>query len=155
MKVHHRERAQGVHALLVAFLDWWEVNGPFEVTVVNQGGLRSQRVVSELYAQGRTQPGPPCRCTPRPCMKHPLGLTVSNARLAAETAHGRAGALDLAPWVDGEIPWQKWDLFEVVGQFGEEHGLEWGGRWPERKDGPHLQVPNWRELPFPGVSHSG
>lgn len=155
MKIHHRERAAGVHTLLLAFLDWWEVNGPFELTVVALGGVRSQRVVMELYEQGRTQPGPPCRCERRPCHKHPLGLTVSSAVDVEETAHGRAAALDVAPWINGQVPWDDWSRFETLGELGEAHGLEWGGRWTGRKDGPHLQVPNWRALPFPPVTGVG
>jgi hypothetical protein len=155
MRVHHRERAQGSHDKLIAFLDWWETGGPFEIVVAQMGGPRSQRVVSELYAQGRTQPGPPCRCKLKPCAKHPLGLTVTNAKRAEDTAHGRAAALDLLPLINGVVPWDDWHAFERLGELAEAFGLEWGGRFPEPKDGPHVQLTGWRSLPFPPVGLVG
>jgi hypothetical protein len=149
VKVLRRERADGVDARLQAFLDWWEANGPFELLVLKHGGLRSQRVVDELFAQGRTQPGPPCRCKVKPCMKHPLGLTVTNAKLASQTPHGRAGGLDAAPLIDGRVSWDEWKWFLTYGELAEKRGLEWGGRWTDPRDGPHVQVPDWERLPFP------
>lgn len=149
MRVLRRERAAGVDATLLAFLDWWEESGPFGLVVLRYGGLRSQRLQSELFAQGRTQPGPPCHCRAKPCPTHPLGLTVTNAALASQTPHGRAAALDAAPLVDGVVPWGDWRLFQKYGEAAERQGFVWGGRWKEPKDGPHIECPGWRTRPLP------
>lgn len=59
---------------------------------------------------------------------------------------GFAHAVDLAPWVNGTIPWDDWAAFERVakamkaaaGMLGVE--ITWGGDWTTLKDGPHFQL---------------
>lgn len=60
-----------------------------------------------------------------------------------------------------------WDfpLYQKWGELAEEIGLEWGGRWPNLVDGPHVQWPTtWKvaqtgvlpELdPLPSDGHAG
>lgn len=76
------------------------------------------------------------------------------ARGYSSTLHSRhltGHAVDLAPIVDGVIPWDKWsafyDLSRVVQAAAEELAtpLEWGGSWKFR-DGPHYQLP-WSKFP--------
>lgn len=64
---------------------------------------------------------------------------------------GLSDAVDLAPLVDGEIPWNNWkafaDLSAVVKASAGELGMpvEWGGDWKSFKDGPHFQIPrDWK-----------
>ncbi|WP_447988344.1 M15 family metallopeptidase [Achromobacter spanius] len=66
-------------------------------------------------------------------------------------ADGLGHAVDLAPLVDGAIPWNDWakfnELADVVKTCAAELGVpvEWGGDWSKFKDGPHFQVPrDWR-----------
>lgn len=64
----------------------------------------------------------------------PFGQSLHNFKPAyafdvAFPGIGR-GALDWSP-----------HLFQKWGELGEKVGLEWGGRWPELVDGPHLQLP--------------
>ena len=40
----------------------------------------------------------------------------------------------------GGVDWS-FHLFEKMAVFGDECGLEWGGRWPGLVDGPHFQLP--------------
>ena len=127
MKVFRKDRAKGVHPLLVSFLEWWEQHGPFCIVVLAEGGLRMDaELQARLFASGATR-----------------------ARTLEDTPHGRGAALDVAPRINGAVPWQDWGLFLVIGERAEALGLEWGGRWKTLRDGPHLQVPDWRQLPYP------
>lgn len=127
MRVHHRERAKGVDIRLIAFLDWWESNGPFELTVLKDGGVRTDEARQRNFYE----------------------VGTSKAKTLDETPHGRGGALDCAPLINGDVPWTDKGLFERMGRFAESKGLQWGGRWKDPVDGPHIQVPDWRQLPFP------
>jgi hypothetical protein len=137
VKVFHRERAEGVDARLLFFLDWWESAGPFHLAVAASGGLRTDAMQAALYSRGRTLPGP----------------IVTHARTAADTAHGHGGALDLYPVVptaDGlrvAAILEEWKLYEQLGTLAKRQGLRWGGDFSNLKDGPHLEVLNWRDLP--------
>ncbi|RJS26082.1 hypothetical protein DRW03_06380 [Corallococcus sp. H22C18031201] len=130
--VYHRERAAGVDARLLAFLDWWEVHGAFPLVVADKGGRRtSEAEQAALYARG-----------------------VTKARTLAETPHGRGGALDLVPY-DVE---RRVGLYEgpgvaaqyaAMGAAAKAQGLVWGGDWTSIKDMPHVEVADWRRLPMP------
>ena len=39
---------------------------------------------------------------------------------------------------DGEALWN--NNWEKIGSLGEEFGFEWGGRWVDKEDRPHLQI---------------
>ena len=58
---------------------------------------------------------------------------------------GFAHAVDLAPWVDGGIPWDDWQAFYNLSQamkFAARYmgvTITWGGDW-EVRDGPHFQL---------------
>ncbi|WP_367352786.1 M15 family metallopeptidase [Achromobacter animicus] len=67
---------------------------------------------------------------------------------------GLSHAVDLAPIVNGGIPWSNWqafaDLAAVVKGCAAEIGVpvEWGGDWKTLKDGPHFQIPReWEGRP--------
>jgi len=127
--VFHRERADGVDQRLQDFLDSWAQYGTFDLVVLPDGGLRTDEALQEqFYADGK-----------------------SKAATLAETPHGRGGAIDVAPRINGVVPWDRWDLFQAIGQYGKSIGLNWGGDFlTEKRDGPHLEVPDWRSLPLPG-----
>lgn len=126
--IYHRERADGVDDRLQAFLDLWAANGGFDLVVLPKGGLRTDEAEQEALFKAGT----------------------SKAPTLGETPHGHAGAVDVAPYIDGEVPWDRWDLFQQIGEMGKSVGLKWGGDFSSLKDGPHLEVPDWRELPMPG-----
>lgn len=129
-RVLHQGRAAGVHPRLLSFLGWWQFHGLFPLVVLPDGGIRTDEAKQLSYFMAK----------PR----------KSAARTLRDTPHGRGAALDLAPFIAGAIPWHDWDRFRVVGLAAEVYGLVWGGRWPER-DGPHVEIPGWRSLPFPPV----
>lgn len=133
--VLRRDRANGVDQRLQDFLDWWEGYGPFPLTVMIDGGVRTDEAKqAQFFATG-----------------------VSGAKTLAETPHGRGGAMDLYPTINGEIRGLLYDpdqeeaatYFRQMGALAKEHGLKWGGDWLRRKDLPHVEVPDWKELPFP------
>ena len=77
-----------------------------------------------LYAQGRTIPG----------------KIVTWAK-AGESYHNYGLAFDFAILRDHKVDWNDPEPYFKVGEIGEDMGLEWGGRWPEKKrDLPHLQM---------------
>lgn len=65
--------------------------------------------------------------------------------------HLTGHAVDIAPYIDGEVSWHWPDYHElaaVIKQAAEDQGvpIEWGGDWRSFKDGPHWQLP-WKEYP--------
>lgn len=82
-------------------------------------GVRNKARQLELYNQGKTQ-------------------TLNSRHL---TGH----AVDLAPLVDGVIPWESWQAFEkLAGTMKQaaklcQVSLIWGGDWIMR-DGPHFEL---------------
>lgn len=146
--VHRRDLARGVHPSLQALLDAWELEGWFPVTIAHGtygpityvGGLRSSASQQASTA----------------------GAGLSRASTLASTPHGRGAALDV--WPVGFDPTKPFSaqpnmqqLMQAFGEFAERRGLVWGGRWVNFKpagaevagDWPHVEVKNWRSLPFP------
>lgn len=137
--VFHFNRAVGCDSRLLKFLAWWQMAGPFPITIPEYGGLRADAVAQEkLFA-----------------------AHVSRAKTLEETPHGRGGAIDAYPaildprgeYVTGiELDYAKPETkvkFHRYGDLAEAHGLSWGGRWAGFPDYPHVEVPDWRSLPYP------
>lgn len=94
-------------------------------------GLRTFAEQDELYAQGRTKPGPIVTKARGGLSNHNYGCAIDFCLL-----HG-----------DGTISWSnsedfdkdgKKDWMEVVEIF-KANGYEWGGDWKTLKDTPHLE----------------
>lgn len=87
---------------------------------------RSMQQQAEIYAQGRTQPGP----------------VVTNAK-PGDSYHNYGLAFDVVPTVYKSLPdWNpSGSLWQTIGEIGEGLGLEWGGRW-RTPDKPHFQIPS-------------
>lgn len=97
-----------------------------------------------LYAQGRTEAGMPCVCGGKinrigTCRKHPLGRTVTNAA-AGHSWHNWKRAFDVVPVVNGKAVWDDDDLWERIGAWGIECGLEWAGSWKSFPERAHFQL---------------
>ena len=134
-KVRQRLRATGVHPRMLAFLDWWEAFGPFPLTVGWKGGLRTDPDEQwQLFRDGKTR-----------------------AATLDQTPHGRGGALDLYPTINGTVRGLEGDpnpaeaayYFEEMGRLAEGQGLVWGGHFSSIKDMPHVELPDWRSIPYP------
>lgn len=118
-----RQRLQGVHPHLVAIIELAIVRSPIDFTVLE--GLRT--------------------------IETQRGYVASGASRTMRSRHLTGHAVDIAPWVGGQVSWH-WPLYHriapVVKAAAAElgHKIEWGGDWRTFKDGPHWQLP-WREYP--------
>jgi peptidoglycan L-alanyl-D-glutamate endopeptidase CwlK len=83
--------------------------------------------------------------------------TTMHSRHLPGPHDGKAHAVDLAPLVEGKIPWsisnakQKAHWFKLAAFMKEAakfHSVpvEWGGDWKRFKDYPHFQLP-WDKFP--------
>ncbi|WP_313378017.1 M15 family metallopeptidase [Achromobacter insolitus] len=121
-------RLVGVHPDLVAVVKLAIQRTAVDFTVVE--GVRTVAQQREYVARGASK-------------------TMNSYHLPQ--ADGLGHAVDLAPLVDGSIPWDNWqafvDLAGVVKACAAELGVpvEWGGDWRSFKDGPHFQIPrDWK-----------
>ncbi len=89
---------------------------------------RSQAEQNDLYAQGRTKPGPKVTWTT---------LSQHTSRVAFDIVIARDGkpCWDIKVDVNGDhLP-----DYQQAGEIGESVGLTWGGRW-KTPDRPHFQL---------------
>ena len=71
-------------------------DSPCDITILC--GHRSSDKQKELYAQGRTKPG-----------------KIVTWTLNSKHNSYPSNAIDIAPWVDGGIPWDDEELFNLLG----------------------------------------
>ena len=118
-----RANLQGVHPDLVKVVQRAIQITSQDFTVIE--GLRDIKRQEELLRRGATQ-------------------TMNSRHL---TGH----AVDITPWVNGEISWD-WKYYPEVAKAMKQAAqelkvdLEWGGNWKSFKDGPHYQL-TWRSYP--------
>jgi peptidoglycan L-alanyl-D-glutamate endopeptidase CwlK len=120
------KRLDGVHPHLVATIKRAIEITEIDFTVLE--GLRSLDRQRELFNRGASR-------------------TMNSRHL---TGH----AVDIAPYVNGEVSWHWPDyhtLEPYIWQASEDVGLkpgalEWGGDWRKFPDGPHWQL-SWRFYP--------
>lgn len=73
-------------------------------------------------------------------------LVASGKSQTMNSRHLTGHAVDCAPLVNNQIPWNDWSYFKKVAdsmmQAAKEFGvdIEWGGNWKTFKDGPHFQL---------------
>lgn len=150
----HKERLRDVEPVLVAFClripqvlgGWWRVGR----------GATTDAEQLQLWRKGREIPGE--NCTP----ERPLGHTVTEAKTAAETAHGvrlyGACGVDLiAMNPDGTCDWGLVPTrYDALGELVRTFGFEWGGDFKVKTskgtrnmgDLGHIQVAGWRSIPL-------
>jgi len=89
-------------------------------------GLRTYAEQDELYAKGRTTPGP----------------KVTNAR-GGYSNHNFGIAFDIGVF-EGQKYLAESVKYKAVGVLGTDLGLDWGGNWTSIVDQPHFQLrPAW------------
>ncbi len=54
-------------------------------------------------------------------------------------------AIDFVPIINGKVVWNNDEIWEKCGKIAEMLGLEWGGRWKNFLDKPHIQMKNWKK----------
>jgi len=78
-------------------------------------------------------------------------LVASGASKTLNSRHLDGHAIDIAPFVGGEVRWD-WPLYKqlaiIVKQAAKDVGvsIEWGGDWIRFRDGPHWQL-GWKKYP--------
>ena len=91
---------------------------------------RDNESQNELYAKGRTTPGP----------------KITNVQ-GGHSFHQYRVAFDFVPLNEFAIPqWSTKELWDKCGLIGEACGLEWGGNWKTFVDRPHMQYTGGRPL---------
>jgi peptidoglycan L-alanyl-D-glutamate endopeptidase CwlK len=102
--------------------------------VIVTSTLRTMDEQQQLYDQGRTTPG----------------RIVTNAK-PGSSAHNYGLALDACPLLHGKLAYLGPDGDEVSDPIWQRYGmiaracmLEWGGDWNRNREGPHVQMVNWR-----------
>lgn len=80
-------------------------------------------------------------------------LVKKGASKTMKSRHIHGFAVDIAPFVDGQVRWDwplYFDLAATMKQAAKDVGVtvEWGGDWKTFKDGPHWQLPA-RKYPDP------
>lgn len=112
-----KDRMEGLHPDIVAVMGLAIERSPIDFTVLE--GLRTVERQKQLVARGASK-------------------TMNSRHL---TGH----AIDVAPFVDGEVTWD-WPFYHqlapIIKQAASDLGvdLEWGGDWQTFKDGPHWQL---------------
>lgn len=106
-----------------AFIALCQSNG---IDILITSTYRDHESQDELYAQGRTKPG----------------KKVTNAK-GGQSWHNYKLAFDVVPLRNGKPVWSTTGddgkLWERIGSYGEQVGLEWAGRWKSFKEMAHFQ----------------
>ena len=110
---------------------WLEIRNTFEDMFPGRTALvtctyRSPEEQAQLYAQGRTKPGP--IVTQLDGVTHKSNHNVFPSR-----------ALDFCVVINGKVSWDTIQ-YEPVGRLAEDRGFVWGGRWPTMPDAPHIEL---------------
>lgn len=158
------ERLQGVCVQHIALCNGNEKFKKKDATLFANCTYRSGEEQNYEWEKGRKIKGIPCLCGNKvnvvgSCLRHPLGLTVTNAK-AGDSPHNctkegspAARAYDVAIRLpDGKCAWDDFpELWDVVVSTGQSLGLE-AGRYIKKKNGqplgdsPHFQLFNWKSL---------
>lgn len=127
----------GVHPKLVALMEAAIVDTPVDFTVVE--GVRTAQRQKQLYAQGRTAPGPK--------VTNVDGVTKkSNHQVKAD---GLGYAVDVYPFFDGkvqvsgaEVDKRLHILAAHIKATAKCQGVNitWGGDWKSPYDPPHYEL---------------
>nr|WP_314265605.1 M15 family metallopeptidase [uncultured Moellerella sp.] len=73
-------------------------------------------------------------------------LVASGKSQTMDSRHLTGHAVDCAPLINREIPWNDWTKFKKVADAmlraatELDIDLEWGGNWKTFRDGPHFQL---------------
>lgn len=125
-KIFHEERLNKVHPDLIKVIKHAAILCEFDVVIIE--GARSAK--EHAYN-----------------LKHGLSRTQRSRHVISNNKCGYACAVDMAPYIKGQIPWKQWDLFAklnkhvAVSERIYNVCVEWGGDWKGFKDGNHWQLP--------------
>lgn len=80
-------------------------------------------------------------------------LVANGQSQTMNSRHLTGHAVDCAPLIHRQIPWNDWSKFELVARAMKKAAaelnveIEWGGDWVNFKDGPHFQL-SYRAYPL-------
>lgn len=127
----------GVHPKLVALMEAAIVDTPVDFTVVE--GVRTAQRQKQLYAQGRTAPGPK--------VTNVDGVTKkSNHQVKAD---GLGYAVDVYPFFDGKVQTSGAEVDKRLHILAAHIkatakclgiAITWGGDWKNPYDPPHYEL---------------
>ena len=133
-----KNNLKGVHPSLIKLINEAIKETPVDFTITS--GVRTLAEQKALYAQGRTKPG--CIVTKADGVKN-----KSNHQVKAD---GYGHAIDLCPYVDGEMDWNDESNFKIIAAHIKATAncmgikITWGGDWTEQKQGivdlPHFEL---------------
>ncbi len=95
---------------------------PEDITVVT--GSRGEEAQDKAYNEGHSK------------VKYPHSMHNIQPSMA----------MDLAPWIDGKIPWEDIESFKRLGVLVKSEAkrlkinIRWGGDWVTFKDYPHFEL---------------
>jgi peptidoglycan L-alanyl-D-glutamate endopeptidase CwlK len=141
-KLHPKVRDE-----VMNIIDKIEAGWPATIAVRIVQGLRTIEEQNDLYAQGRTKPGPVVTNAKGGSSFHNYGLAIDFAILYDKDGNGSFETLSWDMAKDGDNDGKK-DWMEVVEAF-KAAGWEWGGEWHSIKDYPHFQKTfghTWQQL---------
>lgn len=132
------KRLEGVHPDLVAVVI--DAASACKQDFIVTEGVRTAARQAELYAQGRTKPGPK------------VTWTLNSKHIPQKDGLGHA--VDLAPMANGKIAWGDLGAFKVVAEAMltaaalRKVKVVWGANWdgdskpyePGETDSPHFQL---------------
>lgn len=108
-----------VRGIFKAFIE--EAEMALNITLRIVQGMRTIKEQNDLYAKGRTAPGP----------------KVTNAK-GGSSYHNYGLAIDLVEIKNAEA---NWDFkYELLKPFAEKYGLTWGGGFKKIVDKPHFEL---------------
>lgn len=135
------DNLKNVHPDLVKVMTEAIKDSPCDFTIVC--GLRTTKEQQEIYAKGRTKPGP--KVTNADGVRH-----LSNHQDEADgKKDGLGSAVDLYPYFDGKVQVNHKDTIpklKIIAAHIEATAkrlgidIEWGGRWTKLIDYPHVQL---------------
>ena len=127
MKASSEKRIQQLHPALASALRGVLADlATRGIAVEVVQGLRTIAEQDELFAKGRTKPGP-----------------IVTQACGGESNHNYGLAADLCPFVNDAPDWNApMPVWSAIGEAAAAHGLEWGGRWKKFLDKPHVQLPS-------------
>lgn len=78
-------------------------------------------------------------------------LVRSGASQTMNSRHLTGHAVDLAPWISGQVRWDWPPFYHIAAamkQAADELDVQitWGGDWESFRDGPHFQL-DWKQYP--------
>lgn len=114
---------------------------------------RSNAEQAELYAKGRTKPGPKVTWAPPGSSNHNFTLGGRPAALAFDVLALRDGkpvwgtkgnGIDSDPTDDDSDDLELW---QRIGLLGKEAGLAWAGNWSSgKREFPHFEHPRAKDI---------